>query len=404
MGPMKRDGPPHNQQETRLKLVRDRGEEIVSRFRAPYRARIRHLSQSSNRLADLLHTFPGILFALATGFGDPEARAHAYSLVEHGVRLRLVAQALGVPWWMRRLPPEAFIEPFQFLPDGAEFSRRIVNHIPGEQSEPGVWLKWISRAAHSCDDSFALWLAGQPLLIAPTTHDDPFQLMAVWAWFSDPSRAGTEGHALIHRPWHGQMRFAKAVEEAKGWYRRIKLQIYFQDGGIEDSWLSPGEAKGYRFVPLRTPLDHFQESRIVRNCADQYADQILWNISRLFGIRRDGRRVGTLEIGHHRDHPGMPAVKQLRSMRNQHAQVEIWQAAYQWLGNQDLRRLPMATHEVGMQPDASSWQRILSPYVAAKGGWLGLPSEPSTQDLHDLDAQLAELDFKADEIELVQRP
>ena len=117
------------------------------------------LAVHSPRLHDLKTSFPALLVALATGYGTPRARARARLLVEKGAPLRKIARLIGLPWWLRKLPPEAFTKSPGPLPDTPYFNRRIANHIPGDAVACSVWLRWVSQAYRSCDEKFALWMA-----------------------------------------------------------------------------------------------------------------------------------------------------------------------------------------------------------------------------------------------------
>ena len=37
---------------------------------------------------------------------------------------------LGLPWWLRKLPPQAFVEPLPSLPTGEDYGLRISSLIP----------------------------------------------------------------------------------------------------------------------------------------------------------------------------------------------------------------------------------------------------------------------------------
>jgi hypothetical protein len=98
-----------------------------------------------------------------------------------------------------------------------------------------------------------------------------------------------------------------------------------------------GHAMGYDFVALRTAEEFIREAGVMDNCLDQFADRLEQGSSRVFSIRKNGRSLADLEIGAHDEEPSMPAVRQLRGPRNRRARPQLWQAAYAWLGAQDVR-------------------------------------------------------------------
>ena len=99
-----------------------------------------------------------------------------------------------------------------------------------------------------------------------------------------------------------------------------------------------GSRHGLHFVALRTAEEFIREAAAMDNCLDQFADRLEQGSSRVFSIRKNGRSVADLEIGAHDEEPSMPAVRQLRGPRNRRARPQLWQAAYAWLGAQDVRR------------------------------------------------------------------
>src|SRR3954447_19788715 len=76
----------------------------VESFAPRYRRLVHELVSSGKAFEDLADTFPGLLFALATGGGAANAREMTRARVAAGAPLRDAAETLGLPWWLRRLP------------------------------------------------------------------------------------------------------------------------------------------------------------------------------------------------------------------------------------------------------------------------------------------------------------
>ncbi|MEZ5924129.1 MAG: hypothetical protein R3D57_07065 [Hyphomicrobiaceae bacterium] len=304
------------------------------RFRPPYRQAIKRLTQSEPRLEDLVLTFPGLLFALATGYGRAESRRDALERIDSGASLRQAAECLGVPWWMRYLPPEAFAEPLYALLDGPEVQRRIVNHIPPDIGFLPHWLRSVMLANAIAGESFALWLASR-LKGRPRTSDRILPL-AAWAWFS--SHPETRGHALVRCPFEPAMSLRAGMEEADTWRKRIDLDAAIGDG-VADVWYDACTHAGLDFVPLRTTEDFILEAGLMDNCLDQFAPKMVRQATRIVSVRRAGRPVADLEIGPHEDDASMPVIEQLRGPANRRVNAEVWQAVYGWLARQTPRSL-----------------------------------------------------------------
>lgn len=309
----------------------------LSAFSPIYRNDIARLTQGSSALEDLAESFPGLLFALATDYGSPAGRHACIIAIEHGAPLQRAAAILCFPWWLRRLPPQAFTHRITALPDNAEFSRCIVDLIPKDPERMGPWLWAIERGYRGCHWQFALWAAGwlsknNRVFTIPGGEID-FRLLTAWAW-----HAGSDTHPsqrLLRKPWTQAMGLRRAIDELGIWRRRIALAIAL-DAHLEDPWLSEGSANGYDFVALLTADDFIRESEKMDNCLDQFSDHLEDGGSRIFSVRKKGRTVANLEISLHDVEPSMPTVRQLRGRRNRKSRPEVWRATYAWLGMQPL--------------------------------------------------------------------
>jgi hypothetical protein len=362
---------------------------LVHRFDLSRRRAVRRLVFSSPRIADLAAVFPGAVYALAVRRGAATHRRKALDLVERGAQLKEVAQALDLPFWLRRLPPEAFVGPLPTVPGTEVFGRRVVNHLPATPAESSFWLRSIAFGAKACDEYFALWLAAQPVYADPGEPEHLFALLAAYAWHS--SAEPTRSQGLIVVPWRPEMAFDTAVCAAKSWLNRMRLVLQLREGAVADPWLEPGEANGLTFSPLLEQAQILAEAHAMQNCADQYADRIARDKCRLFSIRRRGVRVATLEIGPHPREAGVLAISQLKARHNMPAAAEIWQAAHAWLATQkDLKR-PPAHAPPARALNAGAWESLMSAYRTKKRGAPWIPLLASNETFAALEADVADL-------------
>ena len=309
----------------------------LTRFARPHRAAIESLAVSSPRVEELAETFPGLLFALATGFGGAKRRHEAVRLIHTGALLRDVTDLIGLPWWLRRLPPEAFQSPLDGLPNGVAFSLRIGNLVPSEPAETRAWLARTLFAHRTVGENYALWIARQKRFPSGVAGEITETLLAAWAWHS--RHPDTPAYPLLRTQWSDGIGLRRALEEAKAWSRRIDLAVALGTG-IEDMWFPGGMCGAVEFVPLAR-LEHFlSEAQAMNNCLDQFADQVRRGRSRVFSIRKAGRIVADIEIGPHDDDCCVPRIVQLRGPRNRRVGPEIWQVALTWLAAQEFRPLP----------------------------------------------------------------
>jgi PcfJ-like protein len=332
-------------------------------FHPCYRRYIAELTCCASEVEDLADSFPGLLFALVSRYATVEQRQRAFDLVCTGEPLRQAADALGLAWWLRRLPAHAFTEPLPAFPVDGDFSLHIANLIPREDSLVPAWLARVSQAVEAGDLPYALWIARQRDLAGPP--EDLFAFMAAWAWFS--GRPGLLGHRLLRRPWTPQMSFKRAREELAAWRQRLRL-IECLGPGIESPWLADGKAAGFDFVALRTVEDFVAESEALENCLDQYADQLHTGLTAVFSIRKGARRVACVEIGLHDEEVSMPNIVQLRAARNRRAPPEIWQATYSWIGGQRLMPLSPLRHAPKPMQRIEARRQLWNPYLEVLEG------------------------------------
>jgi len=375
----------------------------LRRFPGPGGDRVRKLAATSSRLADLALSFPALLFAISQLNADSPRRQRSAALVDKGSPLAHIARQMGVPLWMRRLPPNAFGAPLpENLPDSARFSRRIVNHIPQRPHQTAVWLDWILRAHQTCDEEFALWLASRELYASPSMEADPFLPLSLWAWYS--RRPETLAYAYMEKKWHDKIGFRRAVEQAGEWLKRIKLMLYYGHQDIEPGWLPAGRAGGYEFTPLLRAEQLLLASRRMHNCADQFVDALRAGASRLYQVNRleangePGVAVATLELRAHPDNYLVPTINQLRARHNRHVDGEIWQAAYLFLGQGQLGDAPPDLDMGGeLAVNEVLWRRLWSPYWLLKDADKRLPLQPDERIFSRFDTAIAALELKADE-------
>ncbi len=370
-------------------VLSDSQEALVARFAVPIRREIRRLMRSSTRVSDLATVFPGMLFALATGHGTPQMRRDALAQIEDGSALKTVARTLDLPLWLRRLPPEAFTGPIGPLPASEAFTRRVANRLPPSPAEAAFWLSTVSFATRACHEDFALWLAEQPIFSEPGDAQRLFAVLSAYAWFSGD--AYTRAQGLIVVPWRPEIAFDTALCAAKSWFNRVRMLVQLAPGVVQDSWLTGGTIGGFTFVPLTEAREILDEAHAMQNCADQYADRLVRDRCRLFGIRRGASRVATLEIGPHPREAGVLSINQLKSRHNMPASIDVWQAAHAWMSQQTgLKRLPaLALPE--RQVDQTVWRETMTNYRRQRCGAPWLPETLNGSTLAMIDADLNDL-------------
>lgn len=304
-------------------------------FSPAARPAVARIAALGSRFEDLADSFPGLLFALATGYGHEGERAAALAKVEQGASLKEAAAALGLPFWLKRLPASAFSQPLAAVPAEPQLVARLVSLVPQTPAAAAAWLERVLVSHAAGRPELTLWVAQQYRSALPSPRSASFLGVLAWSWFALAGREHRAGR-LLTETWKPGLGARRASLEARLWQERIALDVCL-GRGLDDTWVAEGVVGDLTFTALRTSDDFLAEAQAMDNCLDRYADKLEGRIARVFSIRRKGRSIADVEIAAHEREPGHPVIAQLRGPHNRRAPLDVWQAAYAWLGGQPLR-------------------------------------------------------------------
>lgn len=316
-----------------------------------------------DRLADLALSFPAAIVALATGERGLAQTEVARSLVIAGAPLRAVAQALALPMWLRRLPPQSFIDNVGELPSSAHFAFRIANHMPQRPNLAASWLAWVREAYRACDEEFALWVAREFKRLK--RHGDPggFRVLGMYAWYS--RRADLEASRWLAQPWHTGMSFDEACEQAYSWLYR--LPFAYCPMPEQPTCDVNAFIDDYRFERLATPHDFIETSEELDNCLMDYAGRI-YDTDQIWRVRTGDRTEAAFRLALSKREQGTPALLEASGHANGDLSPAIHRAIYKFL-------LEWPATANGALPTGSlpkqnlaAYQLLFKPYWLAKGG------------------------------------
>lgn len=308
-------------------------------FPAAYRTKIAELAEGDRNIEDLAASFPTLLFALATDYGTAEQRRAALDAIIAGKKLKTAAQLLGLPFWLRRLPPAALTGPLPLLPDDAEFALAVVPALPRQPEAMLPWLDFISLADRLVGRDVAIWFARHARLVPPTAPTTEALWVLAWAFYA--KHPDTLAGRIQRRAWSPRTGPRSARDETANWRKRIEGLLALGTG-FPNTWFADGSAMGYEFIALKSPEDLFAECASMRNCLDLYALRLGHMRSRLFSVRARGKPIATLELGLRSDEVGVPFIVQLRGIGNRRAAPAVWQAVHAWMGSQSFAHLDRA--------------------------------------------------------------
>lgn len=346
----------------------------------PLRGRLMFCASLSERVGQLQISHPFLLVALTSPQRPLAARTDAIRMIEDGRPLAEIAALLGVPMCFRRVPLEACCSGLMPVRWSETANVRLGPHVPEEPSVAALWLRAITLGHTIAGEDFAIWLAQQRTLYL-LSRLERLSIMGIGlhAWHSgNPDRTPFPASPF---DWTAQIAIREAIVRARAWLKRVRLWTELGCEGIADTWLPAGAWHGYTFHPLASPLDLLTEAEVMGNCVAIYGELIAGGISRLFSVRRHGRRVATLEV---RRTPGegILALNEIKGPGNDTCEIEVLRAAIGWLDAQPKELVSgygwsgREGDETTSQARHARWRAMLDAYGVGAAGrqavWKGV--------------------------------
>lgn len=156
----------------------------------------------------------------------------------------------------------------------------------------------------------------------------------------------SRGHGHIDPKWTADM----AVAAAERWHRTLALEgvekAFFQELkiGFEEA-MSYGDfdleaaAAGHEFLALQSGRALFEEGVAMHHCVGSYSADVIRGDSRIYSVRKDGKRVATLEL---KVRGGAWVVAQLSGPCNAAVDWAVENACAQFAAAQAAKRAPRA--------------------------------------------------------------
>jgi hypothetical protein len=155
-------------------------------------------------------------------------------------------------------------------------------------------------------------------------------------------------------------------------------------------WAEAGAFLGYELVALDNYRSLIEESVAMENCVDRYSGRIHRSECRLYSLRRDGRRIATLELIERAERC---VLAQIKGPGNGVASDEVLAVAERWVAVQ--KRIPPRPMRTKGRPQSSldaELSHLLEPYRRDRERhrtWLGQPK------VWGLEAGLADVALRA---------
>lgn len=334
----------------------------LPRYHPALRRRVRRFAVTAKPCADLAVSFPAAAALIATMERGPERTGLAVARVKGGAPLGAVAEALDLPVWTRKLPPEAFDErPLGRVATGEAFARQVGNALPKAPAQAAMWLAWVLEALRLGDEEFALWLAAQPVFEGRELPAQAIEPLAAYAFAS--ARPDAAKDPLLTKRWGPRRPFAQAAHLAVNWLERV-INMRCAEAVANDRWDAPSNQGGYRFQPLTTADQLIEEGDVMNNCLGTYVNAVARGECLIFSVRRGKRPVADLEI-RPKGRAGEFYIVQLEGPGNSAAQPRVVRAVERWttqLGGCPLNKAGMLRKG---RLDAAKWRAEWSDFTAA---------------------------------------
>lgn len=323
-------------------------------FPERFRADAEMLAGLSPRLAQLASTHPLLFLTIASGYGPFALRLEAVRRTELGLPLRDVCEATGTPLALRCVRAEDL--DFELCQASIpERTARRVAKLYVNEYERGRRARMIPAlylGTRLCDQTFGLWLSQQKIFIDVPVCERQLRGLALYAWLS--RQEGLVPPALEKFAWSKYRCWDRSIDDAYTWYMLLAFEIHFGGRPIRNMWAKGADIDGLQIVPLDTSEVLIDEAIAMSNCLRTYALALLRDQCRLFGARRDGVRVGTIEVV--LGAQGELSIRQFKGCRNRSVSPQDMEIAQAWIADQrkadrhdSLRRRDRSQYKAGLR-------------------------------------------------------
>ncbi len=349
----------------KIKLSNSKTLQQLMKFPVCYRERMALFANITPAFADLLVSFPALAFALATHYGGKEDCQIARQLILEGLPMLKVADAYGIPRWLRKLPPQAMARHLPSFPSDKKFNRMIPNLVPKEIGKSVLWFEWLCHALELEGAEFAQWIARQKIYDGEDTPSiRVLKPLSLYYWHSQ--NRGLD--RLLEDFWYQKMSLECAASECRYWLQEHIQEYISGDEEILDPWLAPQKVMKHDFIPLYNQKELTEEGRLMNHCVGSYFEDIIGNTSRIFSVRLKGRHVATVEVCPKFSNPAHVEINEFKGNSNADVPKKVRHVTDYWLGlfNNRPNPAPVISGK-GSIYCQDKWLRPWLPYLQEHG-------------------------------------
>lgn len=335
----------------------------IQRFPAAYRTRIAWLIQRHPRLADTLYSFPMAVAMIAAGERSPADRGEAIWRIAHGRTLKHVAEALDVPPWTKRLPPEAtqrfppnalgYVE----TKDGAH--AKIARHLPKADADVTTWSDRFFRCAEIGSLDFALWAANKQLPMRAFGPGTAWIVNAYmfFATLNDDCLAKT----FIHRRWEPDFSAGRTCDLARDWCVNSLIELLALRRSVGRPLTQAYEIGPLTVTPLLSPASFYREAARMQNCLATYSRTFFRDRRLYFSLDHQRGEAATLELIPTRNGTDV-AIGDLKGVRNKSVSKAMERSVFAALADPAQREMAFADVRGDIALNERLWDDFWRPY------------------------------------------
>jgi hypothetical protein len=322
---------------------------LARRFRLRDRYNIYRWNAASPRALQLTDAFPALGLAIVGNYPGRNVKLaeDANRMVENGVRMRDVADLMGVPMAFRAVKPGAAHLALTVF-DAFEDPRLIDAHMPKSLPKMKLWLLCINLA-HNVGPDFVQWttrhadeIDGSADEVVRFLEDTKDWVLAsyrasvpphIWRAISGLRQNSSQGEKFINRQFTADMSLATVTKLNADWHEAVAANMTGPDCVFPDPWCPGGIHGGFDIVPVTTSADLYLEGRLMHHCVGTYGDDVRSGRCYIFSVRKDQAPIATLELV--RGSTGV-TIGQIRGPCNKQPEKVVLRAANSWFRAQKV--------------------------------------------------------------------
>lgn len=303
------------------------------KFPFKYRKGIYNAAATSERSLQLANTFPFLASVIynpnhfkhiynPNHFKHTDNRSELTEMVQAGEKLKNISNKANIPFVLRMIAPLATSQINENIIEIADQRPELFyNHLPKSPIHQIRWLHGLRYAVYY-DPDFLGWIAKN---INVTIKYQEFlnTIISISDW------ARNEHNFKIN------CSLQTAIERSELWHRELEFKKYEKlNAPFPEPWIAQEILNGVEFIPLLSGQELFEEGKAMHHCVGTYASFVTNGKSYIYSVRKNGKRVATLELKRAQDpytRDTKYEIGQIRAECNENPDKSIKNISLKWI-------------------------------------------------------------------------